>query len=115
MQNLILKILLSDTIHVIIATMNLQDYGIYPYRKGAQIRYFIVGVHGNFHIGSTDFINEDMRSFIKNRGGIMKTLNPLVRSDNAEEMFSLYGCKEVLLGRNNVKTFLRHYRFELAG
>lgn len=78
--------------------MNLADYGIFTYRQGPRARYFIEGVHGNFHLGNTNLINDDVHQFIKAKGGIMKVMNGREKSENAEHVFSTYGCKEVLCG-----------------
>jgi len=85
--------------------MNLSDFGIFPYRYGFSARYFIQGVHGNFHLGNTDFINDEVHQFFKSRGGIMKVMNPQEKSSNTAQVFSIYGCREVLCGQG-------HDRFE---
>ena len=76
--------------------MDLASYGIYPYRLGTKTRYFIEGVHGNFHIGNTDLVSTEVHSFLKSRGGLMKVLNHQDQSSNADNVFTVYGCKEAL-------------------
>lgn len=77
--------------------MKLVDKGLIPYQIGHQVRYFVQGMHGNFHLGNTDYVDADVRNIIKASGGLMRVLNHMSPSNNATSLFNTYGSKEVLL------------------